>query len=1775
MFNFVDPDRETAILAGKKLNLDQINTGRMMAPDVTQRLVGIQKNWGWLPPSVSLGFAQSGYNQDSPEVRSAANLELMRRARTQQITGDNTAIRNTTKLDPLAHLDAAGLDDLASNAKQMKQMGVTKDQVMHALNQAGGNKGGGGGGGGFLGTGVGPDVSLPHLGTDLGYSAQRLLRGDVAGAIGGGGAEQASPGDVTQNTANVRGAVRLGTTAMQTVSQEGQGFIRQGAQGVKQIATGDIGGLLGGTPQNPATDPYQQSVGGQALDEVQRGESVDLGKGLLPDPNSAAAKASVQAQLAAGPTIGGHTFTLGRGTAWTLNEAINSAASPWGAKPNLLEPDSTGFNIVSGGVDAFYAMHGDPAAQVLIDASEGRKAAQAFAPVEGALAPAADRVTESGSSILDNALRTTGVEAPNLVHKPATWDALAASNPQEYLSEVNRTFGKSVMAEVRSSSGFDTATSKLVGAGAQQAYEGAGAFQGQGARPFMAKTGLTPEQWYTSPVGNTVIRRMAAESSPSNMIRDFGIPAVTVNGDPIAARVAGESDPNEVLNILKPYFGTDITGPIKLPGGFAYGVRRGLSNIPGGNTVERALTGLMPGHYIDPQDKGNTFKAVDQYLQSANIGLNDRNKILDSFLNAQGPDDTYQSIKLASDAVKAQLRAHGMTDEKEIVRLGNLFPDAAQQSRLYDLNQITRGENLHSGVVVEGNGNVLPSPQYTTESLNSLIELPDAREIRRATSTFEPLVNSKPWKATSAIMDSFLRFWTSAHLLHPGLGARVIGDSQASLAANGFDSLFTHPLNTVSAIIGGNLDQRWAQVMEDPRWGARAFLDGDLPFLRTIGKGVANLPEHVGSVAGKLTGDEAFGQYVSELGQKAQEGAANLIGNTAGAALGKVTDRLLNPMMAFDSMNHPMVSGYDDVERAIHGGWSAVEDPSKVALAGYHPVSRGDPEFARGLVDELARASGDPRVRGFLQAGSPEAAQEWFWSGEGAALREKGIPLARQINEANMAKAASLGDGAYHVPLDFETPEGSNKFVSEILDRVERTTGGNAELRDSILTGKLGDINLRTGRLGSSTANPDALDRINELADQGIGPEATKARDTVTLSRDGKLQDRMLKTKMLRSLFDHMMAEPDAAFDRIPAYQQAYWKHASDYLPYLDNTPIKVGGVLTTPRELVLQRAGEQLPESSVYSDVMGGNSQQFLKDLRNAPVDTGDTQKLTLDQFHTLTKGAALDEIPRVVHDLSTRSQFFDMTRMLFPFGDAFRRIAQRWVTTAWEHPNILRRAQQGITAARSSGFFHVDPTTGQEVFTYPGSEWLTNKLIGVPVPLTGQVSGLSMVGEGLPGVGPAVTIPAQYFLPDTPNVDNVRNVIFPYGQQPNVTRSGSPATSCTSLVPPAADKVMAGLMNTYHDQKAYNTIVGSMMRYDASTGNYDLRGEHGKDPKAETDRHDLRRQGASQVVLRASVARRRASRRRRRRRSTRCRTRPAIYRSWTRSSTSTATCRPSRDRTPRSTGWSRTTACDNVFIAQPFSKPIVYGVPVTKQGHDWATSNPDMTSKYPNSYGFFAPQVDANGKPFKFDITAFEDQFIRGERTSLGPEDFVKEANNRIGMWLYHKQRDNILTSNGGDAPDQGQQAWLNNYKKQLATALPGFNLVPYDDKKLPRTISELEAAAKDPTLASNDATQGLKLYLQSRAEANAQAVEDGYKDTMKARAEAPNRDWLRDEAAAIIKQHPDFAPMWEQVLSHEMVFDSTPAGAAPTYTTTGGAGGSSNRGSSGGFANTRQEG
>jgi hypothetical protein len=217
--------------------------------------------------------------------------------------------------------------------------------------------------------------------------------------------------------------------------------------------------------------------------------------------------------------------------------------------------------------------------------------------------------------------------------------------------------------------------------------------------------------------------------------------------------------------------------------------------------------------------------------------------------------------------------------------------------------------------------------------------------------------------------------------------------------------------------------------------------------------------------------------------------------------------------------------------------------------------------------------------------------------------------------------------------------------------------------------------------------------------------------------------------------------------------------------------------------------------------------------------------------------------------------------------------------------------------------------------------------------------------------------------------------------------------------------------------------------------------------------------------------------------------------------------------------------------LYTQTKSRALTFGAPVTKDGVEWARRNPAIRDQFPNTYGLFAPPGG------EFDITAYTRQLGAGERQKLTPEQAVQLANDRVAMMIYREAKRKV-----GDSPTAAQRQVLGQLREALKVKYPGFlDKAGLIDKAEPATIvAELQRASKNRKIAATDAGQGLKLYLQARDAAMAQAQAQGLSSFGTAARARPLRDWLRSVAEAITKSHPDFGDVFDQGLSKEMKQD-----------------------------------
>ncbi|HUP68492.1 MAG TPA: hypothetical protein VM142_01630 [Acidimicrobiales bacterium] len=769
----------------------------------------------------------------------------------------------------------------------------------------------------------------------------------------------------------------------------------------------------------------------------------------------------------------------------------------------------------------------------------------------------------------------------------------------------------------------------------------------------------------------------------------------------------------------------------------------------------------------------------------------------------------------------------------------------------------------------------------------------------------------------------------------------------------------------------------------------------------------------------------------------------------------------------------------DDYSRALNKGSAGWRDkPGTVATRYRTLYQRGEARYARSWAEELAQLASDPLGRrvalGRLSDGdrTPNPApgldgiKDWWFEGAGREIRE-------QMAESNPALLNRLD---------------ADEYVESVAYRVRVKTHGAPELVDAIATGKIGEKALTDGR----SVSKEAVEYLRRLESEGIGPNIVKG--DVTVAVGGKLdQAREQRERAIEWMFGILMAKPSNWLSRSPAFKQAYWNRAEELLPNM--TPAAQQKALQAARKAKL-------------------DTDQISALQRAAKAGSG---KLEIDDADLLAKGYGLDFVKKLLYDQTEKRQWADISRNIFPFGSAWAEVGGRWARLGYERPQNIRRAQQVVEGARGAGIFYTDPQTKEERFAFPGSQFVSSALIGVPIPLEGSVAGLSFFGSNfmMPGFGPMVQVPAGWLIPEKPEWDDVREWMLPYGEKD--TSGGW----LESFLPPWFQKVRTALEDPESDRVLGNATQ-DMARYLASTGRYDLSTVEGQADLLE----DAKDKGKGIFLLRAFAQFFAPS--------------PPTPKmlAMDKDGRITTAFKLTEEFHKLQTADYDTAA--EKFLERFGEDAALFMVDKTKgqfpssaEGDKWARANPELAKNYPTTYGFFAPQGG------EFDYAAYRRQIRTGERKVTKPSEAIDAANAQVGAMLYRQAKDKMPAK-----PNAAQRQWLAEVRDEIAKEYPGYDPFPRDLGKIPRLIRELETIVGDRAVAATDAGQGVALYLKARAKALEAAKGLELVHFNKAKRARHLRDWLREIAHDIAEEHPDFAEIYERVFEREMTDDAEEA-------------------------------
>ncbi len=794
-------------------------------------------------------------------------------------------------------------------------------------------------------------------------------------------------------------------------------------------------------------------------------------------------------------------------------------------------------------------------------------------------------------------------------------------------------------------------------------------------------------------------------------------------------------------------------------------------------------------------------------------------------------------------------------------------------------------------------------------------------------------------------------------------------------------------------------------------------------------------------------------------------------------------------------------------------------DPVQIASQHWTDYGKGSPQYVKNWADSLSRLHIDPPTRevaaavrdpenyapnGIADKVGLDAVKEWFSEGDGQQWRDR------------LAKANILPDatGTAQSPRLITDRTFADSYIDSLAQRLQDSTQGHADLIGAVADGSPFK---GPGQIDKDfTSSVKSLTRqINPETGKTWGPDTVRGPIMVTTSR------RAVMDKAVDRMFSALMDKPSGTFTRSPIYRQAYYNDMQRLLPNMDEA---------TQNIFIGRAAADGI-------------------DMTKPSTATG---IVNLQKADKIAQANALGEVKRLLYYHSEKSNAADALRSVYPFANAMQSVVTSWAGLMAQNPTIIRRVQQGITAAREQGFFYTDPKTGKEVFNLvpPG---IVDDLAGVPFPLTAPVQGLNVAGTGIPGMGPVVQMAAGAIIPHVPALQAFQKYVNPYGPP---DYSGG---ALESLFPGWLQKIRATgwfhnvpfLGPTQRDDQSVQALAQQVFQYKMSSHAYNLSDPNVLNQLVQDSKSDAQKlyflRGMAQFIAPAAPAY-----------TDQVSTNmlPAAFKNSQRLKDGqlietykivqmyhNLLTASNGDSYSATRAFVKMLGPNYIFATEPGARRTVFNIPTTSEAMVFKSQHPDFVSKFKDTYGWFAPQGGA------FDYNAYLDGIQSGAIVPLKVQDWANLAEARLGNAMYAQVRSAMPSS-----PSIAQRNILDQYKQQLTNTLPGFNQngLKLSSDNLDTTVNKLRQTIEDPAVRGTPLANTVKEYIQARDEVLvAQKKRTGLDSTTV--SSAASNDGLRTVlfqiGSQLALQHPEFTNMWDNLFMHEVQNTATAADAALT--------------------------
>lgn len=589
--------------------------------------------------------------------------------------------------------------------------------------------------------------------------------------------------------------------------------------------------------------------------------------------------------------------------------------------------------------------------------------------------------------------------------------------------------------------------------------------------------------------------------------------------------------------------------------------------------------------------------------------------------------------------------------------------------------------------------------------------------------------------------------------------------------------------------------------------------------------------------------------------------------------------------------------------------------------------------------------------------------------------------------------------------------------------------------------------------------------------------------------------------------FNQLYGSATRKLDRSPVFREFYYRQVGELVDRL------------RPEEAqkFLDEAAKAAKEANMKLEDFVGD-KKIVEAMKRSTQTAGDVSLEELDDY---AKFVALTETRELLYDASARSNLEDVLRVVMPFASAWREILTTYLGFLRSNPIYGARSFQRIyTGAVNAdpdndgrGFFYNDPNTGQMMFMFPASGTLSKALTGLEAPLEAPVRRFSQGLQVVPALGPMAQVSASKILPFVPEPEFVTELLLPYG-------SKGPLTAFN----PMPGWLQKGLQTISAPTNDLSTVFGNTYvetyRALSASGDYDL-----------NNRDDLvQMEKDAKFKARILTGFRAASQ----------------FFGPTAGATEFKIDTNEGDvfvgeliktfydmQANPAIGYDKAIPTfleqfgDEVALyVSSKSKAVAEGLEATKEFQDWADQNGELISAYPTVARYLAPA----GSDFSF--TVWDQQIQRGERVRLSPDEIRRLAQQRIGSSLFRAARKQV-----GPYPSAEAREILKKYRSFLHKKYPGFPLVAeFEVGAYYNQVADLKELVLDRRVAGDEGAEAVKQYLIAREQAIAASgvSEQGFRT---ARSAERYRMGLEALALSLSERYPNFARIYDRLLASEV--------------------------------------